>query len=63
MIVWHGSMFSIQGMRRIVPSLEWLPFGFAYLALPVGYGLMILVLLEQLIETLFLMPTEREEKT
>lgn len=46
MIVRHGWLFALQGMRRIVPSLEWLPFGFAYLALPVGYGLMILVCVE-----------------
>ncbi len=61
MIVWHGTLFSIQGMRRIVPSLEWLPFGFAYLALPVGYGLMILVLVEQLLETVLVPTSDREE--
>ena len=47
MMVRHGWILAIRGMRRIVSTMEWLPFGYAYLALPVGYALMTLVCLEK----------------
>lgn len=50
--LYFGWKFSMKGMRRIVPSIEWLPFGFAYLSLPIGYGLMIPICIQQLLETL-----------
>lgn len=50
-ILRYGWSFAMKGMRRIVPSLEWLKFGYAYMALPVGYGLMILICIEQLLKT------------
>ena len=46
MMVSRGWGFALKGMRRIVPSMPWLPFGFAYLALPAGYGMMMLVCIE-----------------
>lgn len=48
----QGYRFALQGMRRIVPSLDWLPFGFAYLALPVGYALMLLICVELFLKNL-----------
>jgi len=54
MIIRHGWAFSIQGMRRIVPSMEWLPFGFAYMALPVGYVLLVFILVEQFLDSILL---------
>ena len=50
MMVSRGWGFAVKGMRRIVPSMAWLPFGFAYLAVPVGYSAMMLVCLEILMK-------------
>ena len=47
MMLRHGWFLAMRGMRRIVSTMEWLPFGYAYLALPVGYGLMVLVCIEE----------------
>lgn len=37
----YGWVFALKGMRRIVPSVSWLRFGFVYMTLPLGYGLML----------------------
>ncbi len=47
MMVRHGWLLAVRGMRRIVSTMEWLPFGYAYAALPVGYALMVLVCVEE----------------
>jgi len=52
MIVSQGWSFALQGMRRIVPSLPWLPFGFAYLALPIGYALIGLICIELILTSI-----------
>ena len=46
---YYGLAFSLKGMARIVSSIDWLPYGYAYLALPVGFLLMIPVCVEQAI--------------
>lgn len=51
-MVRYGVGFTAMGMRRVVPSLDWLPYGYVYLALPVGYGLMLLVCLELILDDL-----------
>ncbi len=45
----YGWSFALRGMRRIVPSIDWMKFGVAYLALPVGYGLMLPICFEQIL--------------
>lgn len=55
----YGFRFALQGMRRIVPSLAWLPFGFAYLALPVGYALMMLICIELLLKSILNLRTPK----
>lgn len=49
-MVWHGISFTKMGMQRIIPSMDWLKFGYAYLALPVGFFLMGIVCLELLVK-------------
>lgn len=51
-MIYYGFPFAMKAMNRVMPSLEWLKFGYAYLALPVGYGLMIPVALELLLKDL-----------
>lgn len=49
-MVWHGISFTQMGMQRIIPSMDWIKFGYAYLALPVGFFLMALICLELLLQ-------------
>jgi TRAP-type C4-dicarboxylate transport system permease small subunit len=51
-MVWHGVSFTKMGMQRIIPSMDWLKFGYAYLALPVGFFLLALICLELLVDDL-----------
>lgn len=51
-MVWHGISFTKMGMQRIIPSMDWLKFGYAYLALPVGFFLVGIVCLELLVKDL-----------
>jgi len=51
-MVWHGISFTKMGMQRIIPSMDWLKFGYAYLALPVGFFLLGVVCLELLVKDL-----------
>ena len=51
-MVWHGISFTKMGMQRIIPSMDWLKFGYAYLALPVGFFLLGIVCLELLVKDL-----------
>ena len=51
-MVWHGVSFTQMGMQRIIPSMDWLKFGYAYLALPVGFFLLALICLELLVDDL-----------
>lgn len=52
-ILKHGIAFSMKGMRRIIPSIEWLKFGYAYFALPIGYGLMLLISIEHILQDVY----------
>ena len=45
-MVYYGFPFAFKAMNRVMPSLEWLKFGYAYLALPIGYSLMLPICLE-----------------
>lgn len=62
----YGWSFSMKGMRRIVPSMEWLKFGFAYLAMPLGYAFLLPICLEQILLILLgkslKNPTEKERE-
>jgi len=49
-MVWYGVSFTKMGMQRIIPSMDWLKFGYAYLALPVGFLLLGIVCLELLVK-------------
>ena len=49
-MVTYGFPFAMKAMNRVMSSLEWLKFGYAYLALPIGYGLMLPVCLELIIK-------------
>ena len=49
-MVWHGISFTKMGMQRIIPSMDWLKFGYAYLALPVGFFLLAIICLELLLD-------------
>jgi len=51
-MVWHGVSFTKMGMQRIIPSMDWLKFGYAYLALPVGFFLLALICVELLLDDL-----------
>ncbi len=59
-ILRYGWAFAMKGMRRIVPSLDWLRFGYVYMALPVGYGLLLMITLEQLLSTIHQMINGRK---
>lgn len=48
----YGFNFAIKGMSRIVSSIDWLPYGYAYLSVPVGFILMLPICLELLIESI-----------
>lgn len=41
MVIYFGVKFVDQGMARIVPSMQWLKFGYVYLSVPVGFGLIV----------------------
>jgi len=49
-MVWYGIAFTKMGMQRIIPSMDWLKFGYSYLALPVGFFLLGVVCLELLVK-------------
>ena len=51
-VVYYGGPFVKQGMARIIPSIEWLNQGYAYLALPAGFALLIPICMEQLFQSL-----------
>ena len=51
-VIYYGWGFVEQGMARIIPSLDWLSQGYVYLALPVGFLLMIPVSTENIIKAL-----------
>lgn len=59
---YYGLAFSLKGMARIVSSIEWLPYGYAYMALPVGFFLMIPICMEQAIDLIldFNKPSEHK---
>lgn len=48
-MVWHGISFTKMGMQRIIPSMDWLKFGYAYLAFPLGFFMMALICFELLL--------------
>jgi TRAP-type C4-dicarboxylate transport system permease small subunit len=48
-IVVYGFPQAIKSMNRVLGSMEWLKYGYVYLALPVGYGLLSIVCLEKFI--------------
>lgn len=45
-VVYYGAAFVKQGFARIIPSMDWLSQGYVYLALPVGFALLIPICLE-----------------
>ena len=57
----YGWAFAMKGMRRIVPSIDWLKFGYVYLALPTGYGLILLVTVEKLLEAVIQLSSKGDE--
>ena len=48
--VYYGVPFVKQGFARIIPSMEWLSQGYVYLALPVGFALLIPICLENVFQ-------------
>ena len=48
-VVYYGGPFVRQGMARIIPSMDWLSQGYVYLALPVGFGLLAPICLENIL--------------
>lgn len=53
MVVWVGFGFVKQGMARIVPSLDWITQGYVYLAVPVGFLLIVPLCVEQALRPFF----------
>ena len=49
-VVYYGGPFVRQGMARIIPSMDWLSQGYVYLALPVGFGLLVPVCAENILK-------------
>jgi TRAP-type C4-dicarboxylate transport system permease small subunit len=49
-VVYYGVPFVKQGFARIIPSMEWLSQGYVYLALPVGFALLIPICLENVFQ-------------
>lgn len=49
-IVLYGFPFSLKSMNSVLSSIDWLKYGYMYLALPIGYGLLFLVCLEQIVQ-------------
>jgi len=60
-VVYYGGPFVKQGMARIIPSIDWLSQGYAYLALPAGFALLIPICAEQLIQSLIPAKTDPVE--
>lgn len=50
-IVAYGIPHTVKSMNQIFPTLEWIRYGYMYAALPVGYGLLGLACLENLLST------------
>lgn len=63
-MVWNGIAFTQMGMQRIIPSMDWLKFGYSYLALPAGFFLMAFICLELLFDDVaeLISSTNREER-
>lgn len=59
-IVIYGIPFVQQGMARIVPSIDWLSFGYVYLSLPVGFALLLPLCVEGILRP-FVGPQVAEE--
>lgn len=51
-VVMYGGGFVKQGFARIIPSMDWLSQGYVYLALPVGFALLIPICLEDILRSL-----------
>jgi len=49
-VVWYGTLLTIQGTARIVPSIEWLNQGYLYGALPFGFALIIPLCIENVLK-------------
>ena len=45
----YGIPFVRQGMARIIPSMDWLSQGYSYLALPVGFALIVPLSIENIL--------------
>lgn len=58
-VVWYGAAFVRQGMARIVPSMDWMMQGYVYLAVPVGFALIIPSCIEHALRP-FLAPTTND---
>lgn len=50
-VVLYGGGFVKQGFARIIPSMDWLSQGYVYLALPVGFALLIPICLQNFLES------------
>lgn len=47
-VIIYGVPFVKQGMARIIPSMDWLSHGYSYLALPVGFALIVPLCIENI---------------
>lgn len=59
-IVIYGIPFVKQGMARIVPSIDWLSFGYVYLSLPVGFALLLPLCVEGILRPFVALQTAEE---
>ena len=57
-VVYYGFPFVTQGMARIIPSMDWLSQGYVYLALPVGYSLLIPICVENILRAISGQPAQ-----
>lgn len=48
-VIIYGVPFVKQGMARIIPSMDWLSHGYSYLALPVGFALIVPLCIENIL--------------
>ncbi len=52
-VIYYGGPFVRQGMARIIPSMDWLSQGYVYLALPVGFGLLAPICIENILRAVW----------
>jgi len=58
-IVFYGIPHTMKSMNQIFPTLEWIRYGYMYASLPLGYSLLGIYCLEDIIRTVRLFKKEK----